>query len=373
MSLFSYGLGTKNIDRSLTVKENIQNTILNNITKTTNNFQVTGSIQQKISVNCEPIFTKQQETLKAYIDKGNTNPEIVKILTDTSIYDKMCRGKNLNQIANIDLKAVNQNKDQIAKDIETNIKRDLLQMKDVTKDKNWASISIMGKNINESQNIQKIVDNLEKTNIIDIVKNTLTNAKINQEIMIGLGEIDGAEQIGTINLMVQNITDSILKDVDKTYYDTKVAIIDKEVEKDQISSNIGGIFGNLFSTVKTGIGMGGIIVLGFIALVGLIAVFAPQVFCFIPGINVAMGATCSKADLNKNAMQDYRNRPQYPQGYPQGYPQCYLQGYPQGYLQGYQPQGYQPQSYPPQGYPQSGIIVPVNPQQPMNLQQEFSE
>lgn len=336
MSLFSYGLGTKNIDRSLTVKENIQNTVLNNITKTTNTFQVTGSIVQKISIDCTPIFLKQQETINNYIKQNpNPNQKIIDTLSDKSIYDKMCRGKNLSQIANIDLKAINQNKDSIAKNIETNIKRDLLQMKDVTKDKNWASISIMGKNINESQNIQKIIDNVEKSNITEIVKNTLTNAQINQEIIIGLGNIEGAEQIGTIRMMVENITDSILEDVDKTYYDTKVSVIDKEVEKDQVSATIGGIFGNLFSTIKMGIGMGGIVILGMIALVGLIAIFAPQVFCFIPGINLAMGATCSKTDLNKNMPQ-----------------------------QAYQQQPYPLQSYPFQSYPQqqdyTNMIIPVN-------------
>jgi hypothetical protein len=313
MSLFSYGLGTQNIDRSLTVKENIQNTVLNNIIKTTNNFQVSGQIIQKISIDCTPIFLKQQETINNYISKDNARSDIIKILSDTSIYDKMCKGKNLSQIANIDLKAVNQNKDSIAKNIETNIKRDLLQMKDVTKDKNWASINIMGKNINESQTIQKIIDNVEKSNITEIVKNTLINSQINQEIIIGLGNIDGAKQIGTIRMMVENITDSILQDVDKTYYDTKVSVIDKEVEKDQVSATVGGIFGNLFSTIKTGIGMGGIVILGMIALVGLIAIFAPQVFCFIPGINVAMGATCSKTDLNKNMSQQVYPQQPYPQ------------------------------------------------------------
>lgn len=357
MGLLNFGIGNTNIDRSLSLKENIQNTVLNNITKTTNNYQVKGTIGQIISIDCTPIFTKQQENIQNYINKGNPRSDILKILSDTSIYDKMCKGEKLSQIANIDLKTVNQNKDKIAKEIENNIKRDFLQVEDAKKDKDWVNISYLGKNINESQNIKRIVDNLEKSNITEIVKKSLVNAEIKQEIIIGLGSIIGAEQIGTIRMMVDNITDTILKDVDKTFYDNKITQYEKTEEKDKISDTIGGVFSNLFNTIQTGIGMGGIIILGFILAMLGVAIFAPQVFCFIPGINVAMSSTCSKSELSKTAYQDI-NRPQQSQYNPQQY-----QYNPQQYQYNPKSVGNNPIQY---DNPQTWI----RPQSSQNIEQE---
>ncbi len=358
MGLFDFKIGNKNIDKSLTLRENINNTILENITNSQFATKTSANVKQEIIIDCSPIYNN----LAVLYSKNNwgmpPSPEEVA---------KSCTAKNIEQIADITLNVTSQNIQTFGSEIETNIKKNFDQMENSIKDKNWVEASAFNKNINESQNIRRIIDNVKKSNIKNIIVETLTDANVNQNLTINMGMAENIKQKTKIALIISAISDSIVKDIDKTFLDNKISQLEKKEEKDQVSSTVGGVFGNLFSTVKTGIGMAGIIVLGVIALVGLIAVFAPQVFCFIPGINVAMGATCSKADLNKNAIQDYRNRPQYPNYPPQAYP---LQAYP---LQSYPPQAYQPQSYPPQGYPQSGIIVPVNPQQPMNLQQEFSE
>lgn len=357
MGLLNFGIGNTNIDRSLSLKENIQNTVLNNITKTTDKFQVKGTTTQSIIVDCTDIYKAREKNIEKYIDKGNTRADIMALLTDTSIYDKMCIGTNLKQFANIDLNAVKQKITEVAEEIETNIKTDLTQTEETKKDKDWVNISYLGKNINESQNIQRIVENLEKSNIKDIIVDTLNNAEIKQEIKIGLGKIDGAEQMATIQLISNSITDTILKGVDKTFYEKKITQYEKTEEKDSIMNTIGGFFSNLFSTIKTGIGTGGMIVLGMIALVGFIAAVAPQVFCFIPGINMAMGSTCSKSDLSKTAYQDHINRPQQQQYYPQQ-----QQYYPQpGYTYPGQP------IYPQPGYPQYN-----NPQTWIVPQQGFT-
>lgn len=361
MGLLNFGIGNTNIDRSLSLKENIQNTVLNSIMKTTNNYQVKTTTMQSIKVDCSNIFKSREETIQNYINanKGNVRADITALLTDTSIYDKMCIGTNLKQIGNIDLNSVNQHKDEIAAEIETNIKNDLTQAEETKKDKDWVNISYLGKNINESKNIQRIVENLEKSNITEIVKNSLQDTQIKQEIKIGLGKIDGAEQIATIQLMVKNITDTILEGVDKTFYEKKITQYEKTEEKDSIMNTIGEFFSNLFSTIETGIGTGGMIVLGMIVLVGFIAAVAPQVFCFIPGINMAMGSTCSKSDLSKTAYQDHINRPQQQQYYPQQ-----QQYYPQpGYTYPGQPIYPQP-GYPQYNNPQTWIVPHSNvPQQ----------
>lgn len=338
MGLLNFGIGNTNIDRSLSLKENIQNTVLNSIMKTTNNYQVNTTNIQRITVDCSNIFNSREDSLKNYINKeGTPRADVIKLLTDTSIYDKMCIGTNLQQIANIDLTLVNQHKDKIAGEIQTSIKSELTQAEETKKDKDWVNISYLGKNINESQNIQKIVDNLEKSNITEIVKNSLQDTQIKQEITIGLGKIDGAKQMATIQLMVNNITDTILEGVDKTFYEKKITQYEKTEEKDKVSETIGQFFSNLFNTINTAIGTGGMIVLGILGLFAFIAAVAPQVFCFIPGINVAMGSTCSKSDLSKTAYQDYTNRPQQPQYYPQQ-PQYYPQQFSNNPIQYDNPQ-----------------------------------
>lgn len=330
MGLFNFGFGNTNIDRSLSLKENIQNTILNNITNSSFATKSTATSTQKISINCEPAYNAM---LKAY----SLNPNWGRPPSITE-FAESCSLTNISQVSDIKLNVTSQNIENFSNDLETNIKRDFQQMKDVIKDKDWVSVSAFGKNINESQNIQRIIDNLEKSNIKNIVRETITNANVLQEINLNVGKGDNIKQVTQITLIVSAISNSLLKDVDKTFSDTKISQLDKEVEKDQVSATVGGIFSGFFSTVKTALGTWFGIVIAIIAGFIGIALFAPQVFCFIPIINVMMSSSCRKTEKN----------------YPQPQYAYQQQNYPQ---YAYSQQNYPQSAYPQQNYPQQNSSI----------------
>lgn len=346
MGLFNLKIGNKNIDKSKTIRENINETILENITNSSYAVKTTGSVSQKLKIDCSPAYFAMLDAYSKNKEWGRPQSAID--------FGKACSAIDTIFDANITLNVDSSNVQQFSSDLETTIKRDFQQMEESTKDKDWVEMSAFGKNINESENIKKIIDNVKKSNIRDIVVDTITSADITQTIEIGLGSSTNTQMRSKIVLTVNAISNAILKDVDKSFLDTEIAQLEKTTETDQISRGITGMFSDIMTTARTAIGAGASMFLIFILGVAFIAYFAPGLFCMVPGANTMMGDMCKKATLeNRPSIRLPPPRSYPPQGYPpQGYPP---QGYPpQGYHpQGYPPQGFQRQSMPPQGFQQN--------------------
>jgi hypothetical protein len=355
MSLFGLKIGNKNIDKSKSLRENINETILQNITNSNYTVRTSASINQNITIDCSDAYLSMIQLYAQ--NKSWGAPQTA---------DEFAKGCSLigaTLDADITLNVNSSNAQDFSSDLENNIKRDFKQMDESITDKNWVEVGGFNKTVNESENIQRIIDNVEKSNIRNIVYDTVTNSNINQSIDIKFGTAKDVAMRGKIALVVTAVSDAILKDVDKTLLDTNLSQLKKKQETDQISRGIVSMFGDAIGAVNSAIGAGAGMFIGFLILVGVIAIFAPFLFCFIPGINVAMGSACKKADVNKSAYQSTleNRRLMPPQGFqPQGFPP---QGFPpQGFPpQGFPPQGFPPQGFPPQGFPQQGV-----PQQGFN-------
>ena len=350
MSLFGLKIGNKTIDRSKSLRENINETILENITNSNYAVRTSASINQSIDIDCSDAY-------KSMLTLYGQNPAWGPPQTSDE-FAKGCSLIGASLDAEIKLNVDSNNAIDFSTDLERNIKKDFQQMNESIKDKNWVEVGGFNTNVNESENIRRIIDNVRDTNIKNIIFDTVTNSNINQSINIKFGTARDIALRGKIALIVTAVSDSIVKNVDKTFLDTKLYQLDKTQETDQISRGITGMFGDLMGTVRTGMVSGFGIFVIFCLFIGFIIYIQPQLVCAIPGINTMMSGFCSnknvksahQSDLeNKAKKYEYDERRFIQQGYPpQGYPP---QGYPP---QGYPPQGYPPQGYPSQGYPSQG-------------------
>jgi hypothetical protein len=301
MGLFDVKIGNKNIDKSKTIRENINETILENITNSQYAVKTSGVSKQEIILDCSGSY---RVMLDAYSKNSNWGPP-----PSIAEFSKTCSITNALLDSTITLNVNSTNIQNFSLDLENNIKRDFDQMELSTKDKNWVEIGGFNKNINESENIKRIIDNVKKANIRNIVQETLTDANIDQSIKINVGSASNVTIRAKILLTATAISDTILKDIDNTFVDTVITQLEKTEETDQVSKGITGMFSNAMSTVKSAIGAGAGMFIGFILLIAFIAYFAPFLFCFIPGANTIMGDACKKTDLNKrNNEQIYYDR-----------------------------------------------------------------
>lgn len=295
MGLFDLKIGNKNIDRSITIRENINNTILENITNSSYAVKSSATSNQKIEVDCTPAY---QAMLEAY----KLNPIWGKP-PSVSEFAEACTLINASMKSDINLNINSSNVTQFGSELENNIKRDFQQMEESTKDKNWVELGAFNQNVNEATNIKKLIDNVKRSNIKNIVNETITNAKIEQSIKVGLGNITGAEMNSKITLIVSAISNSIVKDIDKTFLDTKVSQLEKKEERDSITGTIGNMFNNVTDFIKTG--MSSTLMIIGICILALVFVFikAPHLFCVIPGANIFLASICNK----KNNSYDNSN------------------------------------------------------------------
>lgn len=300
MGLFDVKIGNKSIDKSKTIRENINETILENITNSKYAVKTSAVSKQEIILDC---FGAYKVMTDAYSNNINWGPP-----PSIAEFAKACSLTNALLDSTITLNVNSSNIQNFSADLENNIKRDFNQLEESTKDKNWVELGGLNTNINESENIKRIIDNVKKANIRDIVQETLTDANIDQSIKINVGSASNVTIRTKISLTVTAISDAILKDVDKTFVDTSITQLEKTEETDQVSKGITGMFSNAMSTVKSAIGAGAGMFIGFILLIAFIAYFAPFIFCFIPGANTIMGDACKKADLNKRNDQIYDRR-----------------------------------------------------------------
>jgi hypothetical protein len=170
-------------------------------------------------------------------------------------------------------------------------------MEESIKDKNWVEASSFNKNINESQNIKRIIENVKKSNIKNIIVETLTNADIYQTLNVNMGIAENIKQQAKVTLLVTSISDFIFKDIDKTFLDTKITQLEKKEEKDQVTNAFSNIFNNIISSATYSF-------IIFIAIAGLLLyIIGP---CNMPYLS----KFCTK-EATENTKQILDNRSQY--------------------------------------------------------------
>jgi hypothetical protein len=289
MGLFDFKLGNTSIDKSLTLRENINNTILENITNSKFATKTSGKIKQEIIIDCSPIYNN-------LINLYSKNPSWGEPPTGEE-FAKSCTAKNIEQIADIELNVTSENIQEFGSNVEINIKKNFDQMEESIKDKNWVEASSFNKNINESQNIKRIIENVKKSNIKNIIVETLTNADIYQTLNVNMGITENIKQQAKVTLLVTSISDFIFKDIDKTFLDTKITQLEKKEEKDQVTNAFSNIFNNIISSATYSF-------IIFIAIAGLLLyIIGP---CNMPYLS----KFCTK-EATENTKQILDNRSQY--------------------------------------------------------------
>lgn len=337
MGLFDFKIGNKDIDQSISLRENINNTILENITNSTFSTKVGSSIAQRVIVDC----TDTAITLiKAYEKNPSWGPP-----PNGEEISKLCSVENIKQIAEVTLNVNVENIDSFATEMDTNIKRDFQQMEDKTEDKDWVSMGIGNTNINKSQNIKKIIDNLKKSNIKNIVRNAITTADIVQEVRVtGAGKLKDVQNLSKIAIVVSAISEALFKDVDKLITDEKISQLTKDTKTDKVSTAIKDVFqtyiktagevlgsgiktagtvageavtaiASVFKTLISAVGIIWVVIIGAILAVFLIS---PKMFCIPPASFVLPFCSSSFSD---NSAQETKSENLQNQQYQQPLPQ----------------------------------------------------
>ena len=318
MGLFNFSYFRKNIDKSKSFKENIQNTVLQNIVETSTKYTTQGSTIQTIKVDCSPIFMKQQETVQKYMADTTASgkplsPKILSILRDPEVYQTMCQGNNLSQIINLDITSVNNKMDDFSKDLKTNLTRNLIQSNEEKIDKDYGDVAFVSMNENHKETMTRIEDNLTKIDMRKTVLDTLTNVDIKQEILIGLGSINGAEQISTVRLLVENISSQILKDVDSTFLESTIAVLEKKTETDTLSKAITEMWNTAFKSItgliSKAVSSIGNIFLGIILMIAIVVISIGP--CKLPYISMF----CSSKNDNEERSSNYEDHNNYDSNY----------------------------------------------------------
>jgi len=374
MGLFDFKLGNTNIDESKTIRENVNNTILNTITNSTFTTKVQATSNQKIIVDCSGIALA---LLKSYENNPSWGPPPA-----PGDLSKLCTLENIKQISEISLNVTAENKQDFATEVENDIKRDFQQMDDITKDKDWVSVGGLNKNINKAQSIRRIVDNVTKSNIKNIVMESITAADVNQDLVVsGPGNLNNVQQLSKISIIVTALTDSFFKEIDKTFLDTKVSQLKKETETDAVTRTFGDVAKTYIKTVgdvlSQAVSTAGDVAQSFISTFGMIwiviiggiialLVMSPKLLCIPPASFVlpfCSASTEEKSELPQGPPNQYfeqqgPSNQNYQQQQPQQQPQNYQQQQPQ---QQPQQQNYQQQPQNYQQQPQQLPYMPLNP------------
>lgn len=315
--------------KTRTLAETINTTLNEVVTKSSNTIKNTATSKQRMQVKCtaeqakiaadllESRTKSYQEALDSYYKYG-AKGEPPKEPQQT-----LCILSNATQNSNVTLKSDTNSKNKLIQEIEKNLDN---KVNSFTQEK--LEDPIIGYSSSDVEVINTIKNNIQNKTYTENLTEVVSAALVEQEIIIDGAAANNVSQTAAVSLITEALFDSITENIDKTllYNSSETKL---EIEKKSGQSTAFQALTNLIGSVFTGF-FG--IVFVFIIGICLIARFAPQVFCFIPGINVAMASSCRKTDLNKTAYQDYTNRPQQPvyqqQPFYPGYPSPGQPGYP---------------------------------------------
>ncbi len=310
MSLFGLKFGNKSFDNSLTLRENISNTVLETITNSSYITNNGASSSQSLELDCSEVALA---IIKAYSQNaGLWGPP-----PDAEKLSKLCSAENITQNSSISLNVTTSNSDKFADEISADLKNKFKQAEETIEDKNWYEMSGFNQNTDNSQNIKRIIENVTKKNIKEIVKETTNKALSTQFLAVkGVGQLKNVSQISTITLIASTINDAIFEGVDSLVLDKTVEQLSKTESNDAVSETIGKMFSDLTSAVsdtfktmfseigsavKTAVGSFAFVIFAVIAIVALALFTSPKLLCIPPASYVL--PFCSSSPTPEQQMQ----------------------------------------------------------------------
>jgi len=269
--------GNTTIDESKTIRENIQNIILENIQKSKYTTKTSANSNQQINLDCSDFAI---EYLKLWKSNWGVPPS-------PEDFAKACTATDITFSSNIDLNVSAQQRDDFSSQTDSDIKTDFKQIASQLKEQPTLGIEIDNESKNAAEYLETIELNVKNSNIKETIIDILTDANVTQTLNIKLGQARNVQMQSKILLIITSLTEQFTKNIDKKVLDSKVIQDTSKKSENTFVKTIGGIFNNaidgISNIVTTATQTGAMMYIITIAIVGfIIYIFGP---CNIPYIS----------------------------------------------------------------------------------------